>query len=191
MQNVMIYLIGYPGVGKYTIARAIAAMTDARVLDNHLVNNPIFAVLARGAEAPIAPAVWPRVRQIRDLMLRSMEDLAPPELSFVLTNVIDGDDPADVAVYERVRAVARTRKARFAPVLVHCAADEQARRIDTPDRDERFKWTNVDDVAALTARLRLHTPDHVNRLDLDVTSRSPAESAAAIVAHLDGCLPEQ
>ena len=190
MRNAIIYLIGYPGVGKYTIAKAISERTGARVLDNHLVNNPIFAVLARDAEAPLAPEVWSRVRQIRDLMLRSMEDLAPPGLSFVLTNVIDGDDPNDIAVYERVREVARARRARFVPVLLHCAPEEQVRRVTAAERAERFKWTDAVAVAALTARLRLHRPAHVNRLDLDVTSLAPPESADAIASHVDRCVAE-
>ncbi|MFN0148338.1 MAG: hypothetical protein ACKVT1_17700 [Dehalococcoidia bacterium] len=191
MNNAIIYLIGYPGIGKYTIARAIADRTDARVLDNHLVNNPIFAVLPRGSLSALPPEVWSRVGQIRELMLQSVEDLAPSEYSFILTNVINGDDPKDVAVYERVRAVARARTARFVPVVLHCDPEEQARRVITAERHSRFKWTDVDAVTDLTARLRLHVPGHRNLLRLDVTSRTPRESASEVVAHVATCVPEE
>ena len=45
MNNTIIYLIGHYGVGKFTIAQAIAEATDARVFDNHLANNVIFSLI--------------------------------------------------------------------------------------------------------------------------------------------------
>ena len=41
----VIYLIGIPAVGKYTIAKEIGRLTGARVVDNQLINLPVFSVL--------------------------------------------------------------------------------------------------------------------------------------------------
>jgi shikimate kinase len=38
----VIYLIGIPGVGKYTIAKEISRLTGARVVDNQLINLPVI-----------------------------------------------------------------------------------------------------------------------------------------------------
>jgi dephospho-CoA kinase len=38
----IIYLTGKPGVGKYTIAKELAANHGFIVCDNQMINNPIF-----------------------------------------------------------------------------------------------------------------------------------------------------
>jgi translation initiation factor RLI1 len=35
-------LVGFPGVGKLTIARILARMTGAVLVDNHWINDPIL-----------------------------------------------------------------------------------------------------------------------------------------------------
>jgi ATP-dependent Lon protease len=41
--NIILYLIGYPGVGKYSIAQEIQNQTGQfRLVDNHHVLNPFF-----------------------------------------------------------------------------------------------------------------------------------------------------
>jgi predicted kinase len=45
MKNTIVYLIGYAGTGKYTIAREIAGLTGAVIVDNQLINNPVFSVV--------------------------------------------------------------------------------------------------------------------------------------------------
>ena len=46
MKNTIVYLIGYAGTGKYTIAKEIAVLTGAVIVDNQLINTPIFSVIA-------------------------------------------------------------------------------------------------------------------------------------------------
>ncbi|WP_250239013.1 hypothetical protein [Cardinium endosymbiont of Oedothorax gibbosus] len=41
--TIIIYLIGKPGTGKYTIAQELAQFKYI-VCDNHLVDNPIFTI---------------------------------------------------------------------------------------------------------------------------------------------------
>jgi hypothetical protein len=38
LRNTIIYLIGIPAVGKYTIAKEIGRMAGAKVVDNQLIN---------------------------------------------------------------------------------------------------------------------------------------------------------
>ncbi len=37
MQNVMVYLVGPPGVGKYTVGKLVAEQLSAKLLDNLIV----------------------------------------------------------------------------------------------------------------------------------------------------------
>ncbi|MGL5939284.1 MAG: hypothetical protein ACRC2S_02685 [Waterburya sp.] len=40
MTNTIIYLIGFAGVGKYTIAKAISEHLSVKIIDNHYILNP-------------------------------------------------------------------------------------------------------------------------------------------------------
>lgn len=53
MKNTIIYLIGHYGVGKLTIARQICAASDARLFDNHLVNNVVFSLIRADGKTPL------------------------------------------------------------------------------------------------------------------------------------------
>lgn len=43
--NTIIYLIGIPAVGKYTTAKEIGRLSEAKVVDNQLINLPVFTVV--------------------------------------------------------------------------------------------------------------------------------------------------
>lgn len=45
MKNTIIYLLGFPGTGKYTIAKEICKQADFKLVDNHLINNPLFTLI--------------------------------------------------------------------------------------------------------------------------------------------------
>lgn len=59
MHNAIIYLLGHYGVGKLTIAREIAALTGARVFDNHLANNVVFSLIREDGSTLIPEGAWP------------------------------------------------------------------------------------------------------------------------------------
>ncbi len=88
LKNTIIYLIGFPGVGKLTTARILCQKTGAKLVDNHMINNPVFSIIGADGVTPIPEAAWIRVRQIRDVVFDTMVNVSPPEFSFVLTNVL-------------------------------------------------------------------------------------------------------
>jgi shikimate kinase len=45
MNGALIYLIGFAGCGKLTIAKAIQKKIDCILVDNHLINNVIFSLI--------------------------------------------------------------------------------------------------------------------------------------------------
>jgi shikimate kinase len=42
LNNTILVLIGFAGTGKYTIGRVLSERTGARLIDNHLINQPIL-----------------------------------------------------------------------------------------------------------------------------------------------------
>jgi hypothetical protein len=77
MKNTIFYLIGYPGTGKYTIAKEIAALTGAVLVDNHLINNLVFSVVGAEGKAPLPAGVWPKIESIRRIVLDTIGLLGP------------------------------------------------------------------------------------------------------------------
>jgi hypothetical protein len=165
--SAIIYLIGYPGVGKLTIARALAAMTGARLVDNHLVNNVALSLLPDPGE--VSDRVWEEIRQIRDAALRIIAWHADPGQSFILTNVML-EAPDDRALLAQVELTAM-------------------RRGSAPGRAENLKETDRETALHRRRSEPLLSFAHANRLDLDVTDLSPEAAAGRIVAHMEGLHP--
>lgn len=188
MNNTIVYLLGHPGVGKLTIAKAICAASGARLLDNHLVNNVVFSLIRADGKTPLPEAVWDYIEGIREIAFDVMETLAPPEFSYVLTNALT-DDPADRPWYDRVVLLAARRNARFLPVLLGCDEAEHARRIDTPDRVANLKHTDVASALHRRRTVALLPVDHPNRLTIDAARLPPAEAAAQIIAVAESLRP--
>ena len=59
LQNTIVLLIGFAGTGKYTIGRELCERTGAKLIDNHLINNPIFKVTNADG---VTPRIGDRVR---------------------------------------------------------------------------------------------------------------------------------
>ncbi|MGN6694372.1 MAG: hypothetical protein ACTHN0_09350 [Aquihabitans sp.] len=189
----IIHLIGYPGVGKRTVAEAIVATrpadADDRIVlvDNHLTSNPILAVTPRTATGRVPDRVWQIVSGVRAQVVLAIEELSPPGWSFVFTNVLRRTDPLGVTTAAQLQGLAETRGDAYVPVLLTCAVDEQRRRVVAPERAGRGKWTDADGVEEFVRTVGLIVPEGPNRIDLDITHRQPDVAAAAILEHVASC----
>lgn len=183
LDNAIIYLIGHPGVGKLTVARALCALSGAMLVDNHLINNVIFSVVRADGATPLPPDTWKLTERVREAAFEAIETLAPPQQNYVLTNVLD-DHPVDRAWYDRIVLLAERRGALFVPVIVTCDEAENARRVPSPERAANMKLT---DAAAALERRRAVAPlpvVHANRLDIDTTQQPAERAAEAILYHV-------
>ena len=185
MNNTIIYLIGHYGVGKLTIAKTICAATDARLFDNHLANNVIFSLIRADGKTPLPERVWDMIGVIRDQALLAIEELTPPDTSFVLTNCLLESDPMDRATYEEVEGLAARRGNIFVPVLLTASDAAHASRVGSAERAERLKHTDVESAAEKRRTEELLRIHHPNRLDLDTTTLPPSEAARLIIEHAE------
>jgi len=153
LRNTIIYLIGIPAVGKYTTAKAIAKLTGAKVVDNQLINNPIFTVAGYDGtdKIPVPKEAWTAIEKVRRTVLGFIRHHAATDASFVFTNVLQ-DAPGDRRLFRRIERLAKTRGGIFVPVWLTCKPSEIRRRKNRPDRRERMKDIDLTNINFLLGR---------------------------------------
>jgi len=184
----VVYLIGYPGAGKLTVAKALAGLGDQprrwKIIDSHYINNVIFELVEPDGITPIAEAVWERVEEVREAVLRTVETLSPPQLSFVFTNVLIADSAPDAQVFRRVAEMAVKRQSTFLPVQVTCDVSELERRIVNPDRRRAMKWVDGNGIRRYVDSTKLFDVRPYGGLHLDTTTLAPQDAVAKILTAL-------
>jgi len=173
------YLVGPPAVGKLTVARELERRTGAIVVDNHLINDPVFVPMGlhRGAAADIDATDRLRDR-VREVVHEAVE-LAPPSCSHVFTNWLP-DKPEAQALVERLRLLAHRRGARFVPVWLRADPEELADRVVQAERLQRAKLMDPDVLRTVLSRRQLPAP--TDAVVLDTTRLQAHEVVDRIIA---------
>ena len=179
-KTTMIYLIGKPGTGKYTIAKELAK-SGYVVCDNQLVNNPIFTLLNYDGFGTIPDFAWDTIKRIRDSVFDFM--IQEECNNYILTNVLN-DDPGDRALFKQVKDLASQRSSLFVPVKLLISEEEHIKRIQQPERLLRYKSISVDDVYADYTLLQ---PEHPHLLEFDVSELTAQDAAHKVLAHVEMC----
>lgn len=184
----LIHLTGPPASGKRTVAAALVEEAERRghravLVDNHLVSRPILAAIGSDGVGLLPAEVWPHVHAIHREVIATIEELAPPDISFVFTNYLLEGKGRGMQAVESLRGLAARRASTFLSVSLHCDIDELLGRVPNDDRRAHLKWIDPDAVRAQLESERLLVPD--GALVVDTTSRLPVESAALILDALD------
>src|SRR6478735_41612 len=101
MKNLFVYLVGPPGVGKYTIGTILAERLPAVLIDNHYWLNPVFRLVRQDRVTPLPEAVWPIVNQVRAAVLETVATLSPRDWNFITTHAAT-NDPDDVGIARQI-----------------------------------------------------------------------------------------
>ena len=188
LRNTIIYLIGVPAVGKYTTAKAIEHATGARVIDNQLVNAPIFTIVGYDGtdRIPVSPEAWKHIGKISRVVLNFIRDHAAEGDSFVFTNVLSNGS-GDRRHFRRIERIAKHRNAVFIPVRLTCTAAAMRKRKQRPDRRERLKDIDLTNIPFWLEKFDEFTPRHPNALEIDTTDSPADETAATVIRHARAC----
>ena len=187
MRNTIIYLLGFPGTGKYTVAKALAKKEDFRLLDNHLVNNVLFSLIHVDSMTKLSDRVWDNIEKIWQIVCDTLTHISPPDYNFVLTNALFEGHADDLVWFDRVVKMAQDRQALFVPVRLICAIEEHGKRIVAPERSAKFKVIDPSLPLRFAQNDEVLRPSHPNTLTLDITQFSPEEAADKILAHVALC----
>ncbi|KAK2030940.1 hypothetical protein LX32DRAFT_295325 [Colletotrichum zoysiae] len=179
-----IYINGFPGVGKLTIANDICKLIPgSKVFHNHLVIDPVAAMLDRGSEG------YDELRA--DFRRHALHAIATrPELedtTFIFTDSRESSAAGSTGVKDYQRA-AEVRGVPFISIILHCKLDENLRRLEgrSGGGGESRLSTKLTDGEVLR---RLRENEQIFRcggeleLELDVTDMKPSEAARVIVHH--------
>jgi len=181
--TIIVYLIGKPGVGKYTIAKALASDYGFILCDNQLINNPIFELLQYDGYTKIPDFAWDSIARIRTEIFEFLTKI--PQNNYILTNNLYDDD-GDKRLYEQVKKMAETRGSLFVPVRLLINQSEHLKRVINPSRRERWKSIDPQDVYDETPLLPII---HPHLLELDVSNLSANEAAKKITNHIKSLKP--
>ena len=181
LENTMVVLIGFAGTGKYTIGRELCDRTGARLIDNHLINNPIFTAVNADGVTPLPARVWDRVKEVRAAVYKAIRELSPPETGFVFTMELRESKPEDHGALRDLEQLAAARQCRFIPIRMICGVEELCRRVADPERVAMRKEISPELARKKFAEDSVLNVPHPNLRTLDVTKRTARGSVDAIL----------
>lgn len=179
----IVFLLGYPGMGKRTVGGALATLIDAVLLDNARIHGVLLEPFRWDGVAPLPPEIWDRVTPVRHALFGVIEDLAPASNSYVFTNALE-DEESSAEHYDSIKSLATRRGSLFLAVQLDCDIDVQVSRIDNPDRIALRKGADPPGYRWHRENVKLFEPPPEDRLDIDTTATSPQENAELIRAEL-------
>lgn len=176
--TIIVYLVGRAGTGKYTIAQEFAK-EGFKLVDNHLILNPIFSLLDLDDVTPISDYIWQTIGKIRDVVFKFIEN--EPENNYVLTDELYDEYPCNLEIYKSVEALANSRKSVFIPVRLLISKEENIKRIQDPRRKLKGKQMRISN---FYEKLNIITINHPNLLEIEVSNLSAGEAKSQIIEHI-------
>src|SRR3954453_14304190 len=116
--------MGFAGTGKYTIGQGLSKFTGAKLVDNHLINNPVFTVVDADGVTPLPAPVWDKVKEIRHVVYNAIREISPPNLSFIFTAELRQSNPGDHVAFAELKNLAQARGSLFVPIRLVCDVEE-------------------------------------------------------------------
>ena len=179
MPTLIIYLIGLAGSGKLTIAKVLQK-DIFKLVDNHLINNPILSLLDLDGKTSISEEAWDYIGRIRQTVFDFIK--TDTFHNFIFNNELLEGGQYDREVYQAVESIALSRKSAFFPIRLLITPEERGRRIISEDRKMRLKTVNREDIYKNKSVMEL---SHPHTLTLDVSDLSPLQAAQKIQEHID------
>ena len=176
----LIVLNGPPGVGKLTVARELAPLLGAKLLDVHTIYNVAFALTEFRS-----PEFYDTVRAVEAIAYERVLALPAHVPVLLTTATFEGSDWAKES-WDRLLALAERRDG-LAVVLLRCSLEENERRIASEGRGAKRKPQDPELARGNHERLdRLMKRGADRTLDLDTTGLLPEEAARHIANWLEG-----
>ncbi|KAI9846572.1 MAG: hypothetical protein M1837_003813 [Sclerophora amabilis] len=181
MDPAIVYINGYPGVGKLTVARELSKLiSNSKIIDNHHLIDPVAMLYDRNMPEyqPLRRAVSQREAVLSSIVKSS----STKNVTWICTDQQSSSPTGSVVALDYARA-AETRRCRLVSVILHCQAEENERRITATGRGgpTNSKLTDLAILRTIREREDIYHFGGKDEVEIDVTARSAEETARLIV----------
>ncbi len=168
----LILLYGPPAVGKLTVAKELAGLTNFKLFHNHLTIDVAASIFEHGSR--------PYTRVLRQMRLMILEEAIRAHLEGIILTYVYG--PSRAAVIRQYVTLMTRRGGDICLVRLYCDRAMLHERVGQEDRNAHGK---IVDVEQLEEKLEdLEAPfaliEGMESLSLDVGQMTAAEAAEAI-----------
>lgn len=173
----LIFIHGLPGVGKLTVGRELAKLTELRLFHNHLVVDLVGSVFEFGSPpfVELREAIWLSVfSQAVEAKLRGLI------FTFAFDRTVRN------SFIENVRRVVEADGGEVLFVELKCSTNELESRIEHPSRQSFGKLNSVEQFRELSRAGAFVDPGiPADRLTVDTTELSASQAAELIANELE------
>jgi len=169
-QMKLVFLHGAPAVGKLTIARELAALSDFRLFHNHLTVDLVSSLFTFGS----APFITLR----EQIWLAAFGEAARNNVSLIFT--FNPERTVREGFIQETIDVVEAAGGQVIFVELTCADEELERRIEDASRKEFGKLASVEQYRSLKDAGAFHFLKLPNGLSVDTTN-SPATTTARLI----------
>ncbi|KAI0126912.1 hypothetical protein BJ170DRAFT_423619 [Xylariales sp. AK1849] len=178
-----IYINGYPGIGKFTIAKELENhIPDSKVYHNHLMIDPVAALVERGS---------PHYQAMRTTFRRQiLHTIATSEGIKNRTWIFKDSrafSPVGSEGAEDYRKATDRRGVPFISIILHCEGEEKFGKVtnETQGAASNAKLVDMKMVRTIRDEERVYYFGGAKELVLDITYMASTEAARRILAHID------
>lgn len=181
MGKTLIYLIGFPGSGKFTTAKELCKIIDAVIVSNNLFNNIIFDIV-KLQDAEVPDDLWEKIFAVRENMLAILEKHYIKSKHYIFTNELIEGDSYDQRLYNSVVNLSKKMDMEILPVVLHCNNKKLVKRVQSEERYQENKITDSDFAMKKIEGKRLFIPE--GTLEIGNSNLSAKEVAKKIVEEM-------
>jgi hypothetical protein len=170
----LLFLYGRPAVGKLTVARAVAALTGARLFHNHLTVNLALSVYDFGT---------PGFIELRERIWKTVFSHAVADRLPLLIFTFNPENTVPQRFIDELFADVRAAGGEIIPVELVASEDEIEKRLGSESRRAAGKTLDVKTYRELRAKGAFDSPViAAPRLRIDTSALDVAAAAAQIAA---------
>ncbi|KAF9770626.1 hypothetical protein IL306_011810 [Fusarium sp. DS 682] len=179
-----IYLNGYPGIGKFTIAKELQQLlSNSKVYHNHFLIDPVDAIVDR-----TSPGYQEMRTGLRRYVLNEIAtSVYTKDTTWIFTDARE-DSPVGEIGAKDYQAAAKKRRVPFLSIVLECEMEENIRRAINITRGQTVsaKLTDEKVLRAVLQNEEIYRFGSETELVLDVTKLSAKEAAQRIQEHVNG-----
>lgn len=168
----IIVLYGLPGVGKLTVAKELAKITNYKLFHNHLSFEAVLSILDMKDKD-----FWKHVSKIRFALFKAASD---KKVNLIFTSCYEGKHSDEF--FKKLISFSKKEKVQLKFVHLFCNEEEMLKRISSEDRKKYNKLTSK---KGIKKKMKKHTNKlsipYVKSFEIDNTKKLPKAVVKIIV----------